>query len=58
MEKKVKFQYDSQKCSLEKIKKYLAKNINQQLNLEMKYTYDSKFCLWAIKFGFASYFTS
>ena len=56
--KKDKFQYESQKCSLEKIKKYLAKNINQQLNLEMKYTYDSKFCLWAIKYGFANYFTS
>ena len=26
------------------------------LNLEMNYTYDFKFCLWAIKTGFGKYF--
>ena len=42
--------------STENIIKYLKKYINDPVNIEMNYTYDSKFCLWAIKRGFAQYF--
>ena len=42
--------------SLQKIKEYLKHYIRQDINLEMNYIYDSQFCLWAIKNGFAEYF--
>ena len=35
--------------SLDNLKRYFRENIKLKLNLEMNYTYDAKFCLWAIK---------
>ena len=48
--------YYANECTLEKIKEYLRKFIKGDLNLEMNYTYDSKFCLWAIKKKLGKYF--
>ena len=48
--------YYACECTLEKIKEYLKKFIKGDLNLEMNYTYDSKFCLWAIKKKLGKYF--
>ena len=53
---KIKVKYDKEKYSLEKIKSYLSKYIKGPLNLDMKYTYDSRFCHWAIKHGFGNYY--
>ena len=47
-----------EESSLDNLKKYLKKYIKQKLNLEMMYTYDSKFCLWAIKNNYEKYFTA
>ena len=44
------------KATLEKIEGYLKKYINEDLNLEMNYTFDAQFCLWAIKNNFGKYF--
>ena len=41
---------------IKKLKECFQGYIKQPLNLEMNYTYDSKFCLWAIKRGFGKYF--
>ena len=46
----------SKESHLSKLKMYFKTYINQQLNLEMNYTFDSQFCLWAIKKDFAKYF--
>ena len=43
-------------ATLEKIEEYLKKYIKKDLNLEMNYTFDPKFCLWAIKNNFGKYF--
>ena len=51
----IKFKRD-ENYSLKKIKEYLKYYIKKDLNLEMNCTYDSQFCLWAIKNGFAEYF--
>ena len=48
--------YSGNEISFDKIKEYLKAFISKDLNLEMNYTYDSKFCLWAIKNGFGKYF--
>ena len=37
--------------TIKKLKECFQGYIKQPLNLEMNYTYDSKFCLWAIKKG-------
>ena len=42
--------------SIKKLKECFQDYIKKPLNLEMNYTYDSKFCLWAIKKGFGKYF--
>ena len=46
----------SKDSHLSKLKSYFRAYINQKLNLEMNYTFDSQFCLWAIKKEFAKYF--
>ena len=46
----------SKESHLSKLKMYFKTYINQQLNLEMNYTFDSQFCLWAIKKDFSKYF--
>ena len=43
-------------ATLEKIEEYLKKYIKEDIDLEMNYTFDSKFCLWAIKNNFGKYF--
>ncbi len=48
--------YKNDEITLEKVKEYITTNIKKKLNLEMIYTYDSQFCLWAIKNGFDEYF--
>ena len=55
---KIKLNYTVEESSFEAIKGYLRDCIKQKLNLEMNYTHDSNFCLWAIKNGFAQYFTN
>ena len=47
------YSYD---VGLFKLKGFYKTYIKKTLNLEMSYTYDSQFCLWAIKKGFADYF--
>ena len=54
--KKVKSKYSKDDTSIDKLKEYLSKYITGKLNLEMSYTYDSKFCLWAIINEFGDYF--
>jgi hypothetical protein len=48
--------YKKDEITLEKVKKYIIDNIKGKLNLEMIYTHDAQFCLWAIKNGFSEYF--
>ena len=48
--------YGDDDSTLEKIKEYLKDYIKEDLNMEMEYTYDSKFCLWAIKNDYGKYF--
>ena len=42
--------------TIQRLKECLQNYIKNPLNLEMNYTYDSKFCLWAIKNEFGNYF--
>ena len=48
--------YNGNEITFDKIKEYFKAFISKDLNLEMNYTYDSKFCLWAIKNEFGKYF--
>lgn len=57
-ENKIKYIYSFEEASFEDIKGYLKDYIKEKLNLGMNYTHDSDFCLWAIKNGFAQYFTN
>ena len=54
--KKVNSKYSKEQTSIDKLKKYLSNHIMRKLNLEMSYTYDSKFYLWAIVNEFSDYF--
>ena len=47
---------DIDKISSDSLKRYFRENIKLKLNLEMNFTYDAKFCLWAIKNKFGEYF--
>ena len=46
----------SNNSELKNLKIYFKKFIKKKINLEMNYTYDSQFCLWAIKNEFGIYF--
>ena len=46
----------SNDSELKNLKLYFKKFIKKKINLEMNYTYDSQFCLWAIKNEFGIYF--
>ena len=59
---KIKIQYGENnykayksKFEIENIKNFL-KDLTSDINLEMNYTYDENFCLWAIKNGYDEYF--
>ena len=43
-------------CTINTLKEYITNYIEKPLNLEMNYTQEPLFCLWAIKNGFAKYF--
>ena len=51
-----KSRFYTNEATLEKIEEYLKEYIKEDINLEMNYTFDSKFCLWAIKNNFGKYF--
>ena len=42
--------------TIKELMNYYKEYIKEEMNLEMNFVYDSKFCLWAIKNGFKKYF--